>query len=155
MFEYRFDQITKQWDDEKTDVLFVAGDTADEEGPMDPMTYKQRGAYFDGIEKRLTLEISSDLYLHHTMTLESWIFAVDDGVLFSKTWNWTKSEFLRIRISLPDMSVAIRRDTEISEKTVIENLNAAAWTFVAVTFEYDSTKDETSLCGFANRQQTS
>jgi len=62
----------------------------------DPFTYKNRGAYFNGADNLITLDVSSRFYLHAIFSFDIWFYvdqdAVGNGSLFSKSHaDWTSA----------------------------------------------------------------
>ena len=88
MFSYVFDSMISSWVDATTSVTFERGETSAVEAANDPYTYKRRGFYFDGTAHRLTLDKTTNLYLHAYMTIESWIFPESTNMsIFSKSYD--------------------------------------------------------------------
>jgi hypothetical protein len=58
-----FDKLTLQWTD--NGVTFDAGTDDTAEATKDPFSYKLRGLYFDGTNHLLTLDPTSNVYLHN------------------------------------------------------------------------------------------
>ena len=88
---FTFDKLTKQWS--SGNVIFEAGETNADDGASEPYTYYQRGAFFDGTQQLLSLDVGSGLYLHSSMTFHAWFLPrALSGSLFSKSFNdWTDS----------------------------------------------------------------
>ena len=146
----QFDKITRQWSTENgTPILFSELDSAT--STDDQFTYKNRGAYFDGTDNLMTLDLAAKLYLHSSMSFHTWFYSQDtDGSLFSKSYNdyssSTSSGFLDIQLSgAQSISVYVYVDGAENVATFSPAYNTNEWGHLAIIFDYDVDNQNTNL----------